>query len=106
MAMNARRWKRTAVAGSALIFAFAPLGLQPVAAAAAAPSQTHVSAVESPRDYRQGYRDGFRDGYRDARDDCRRQYGFSDNSKGNRDYARGYGDGYSSGFARAENRYC
>ncbi|MDO0925830.1 hypothetical protein QQY24_10520 [Streptomyces sp. TG1A-8] len=104
--MNAKHWKRSAVVGSALVLALAPIALQPVEAAAA-PSQTHVSAVESQRDYRQGYRTGFRDGYQDARDDCKQ------NGRGNQgydrtdsDYARGYGDGYSSGFARAEHRYC
>ncbi|MFE7231816.1 hypothetical protein ACWCRF_15855 [Streptomyces sp. NPDC002405] len=104
--MNARLCKRSAVAGSALILALAPLGLQPVAAAAATPSQTHASAVESQRDYQRGFRDGFRDGYQDARDDCLMHKGYRGYSSGNRDYTRGYSSGYSAGFARAEDRYC
>lgn len=106
--MNPRLCRRSAVAGSALILALAPIGPQPVTAAAATPGQTHSRAVESRRDYRQGYRDGFRDGYQDARNDCRRSrhghHGYG--SRADRDYARGYGDGYSSGFSRAADRYC
>lgn len=105
--MNARLWKRSAVAGSTLILTLAPFGVTSMAAVAATPNQTHT-AVGSDNDFRQGFRAGFRGGYADARDDCRASSGSQSNQSigGNNDYARGYASGYSSGFARAENRYC
>ncbi|WP_234542853.1 hypothetical protein AB5J52_06670 [Streptomyces sp. R39] len=110
--MNATHWKRSVVAGSALVLALSPLGLQQ--ASAAAPSRTDTSAsagvhkaVENQRDYQRGFREGYRDGYGDARDDCERyggRYGYGGHHRD--DYTRGYADGYNAGFARAERRYC
>ncbi|MFE9996277.1 hypothetical protein [Streptomyces avermitilis] len=103
--MNASLWKRPVVLSSALVLAFAPIGLQQ---ASAAPSETHASASTAPsnrNDYREGYRDGFRDGWGDARDNCHRNRN-SHQSFSNDDYTRGYGDGFSSGYSRAERRYC
>ncbi|WP_329575827.1 hypothetical protein [Streptomyces sp. NBC_01361] len=107
--MNARLWKRSAVAGSTLILALAPFGVTSMAAVAATPNQTHT-AVGSDNDFRKGFRAGFRGGYADARDDCQASGGgvsqYNQSTGGDNDYARGYASGYSSGFARAENRYC
>lgn len=57
--MNARLWKRSAVAGSTLILTLAPFGVTSMAAVAATPNQTHT-AVGSDNDFRQGFRAGFR----------------------------------------------
>ncbi|MFJ8792824.1 hypothetical protein [Streptomyces sp. NPDC102462] len=101
--------KRSIVSASALLLAFAPVGLQQ--AVAVTPSQTHSNAsaaVSSTDDYRRGFQAGFRSGYSDARDDCKmergRQYGHGFSRAG--DYTRGWANGYSAGFARAEARYC